>query len=197
MKKMSRGYVMVGLCAAGLAVAITGCSDKSDESPATLPKNQPPEKVTPCWSNNWDIFVTELATVMDKNNYFIDNVNEAFSGKQVVWEGRVVEIESPPFVRIGMTPMNLRGATLERLLLRLTDSEWDTWKEVSVGDVITFTTTLDKGILRPECVLAWMQGMGPNAGKTTAWVNAKGGKCLRINPKNTDVPVEESEKGGK
>jgi len=147
----------------------------------------------PAWTTDWSAFVKQLSVEVTKDNYFVGNVNTAFSCKGVKWSGKVTEIKKPTtpdesgLIRIAMKPevlkMQSSNPTLDKLTLTPEASEWDSWKAVSVGDTVEFSTTLDEGVFVPKCVLSYMQGMGPNAGKTMAWVNTKGAKCLGVQPK--------------
>jgi hypothetical protein len=141
------------------------------------------------WATDWPTFVKRLSAEAAKDNYFVGNVNAAFSGKKVKWAGKVTEIEGPKkdgdsgMIRLSMKPEKLElksGApTLDSLVLTPDGDEWKTWRSVSVGETVLFTTTLDEGSLVPKCVLMKMDGMGPNAGKTIVWINTKGGSCLK------------------
>jgi hypothetical protein len=136
------------------------------------------------WARDWSAFVQELSVQVSKSANFVTNVNEAFSGKPVEWSGTVKEIKRPAktgesgLIRLAMKPETLvmtGRPTLDSLNLTPSDEEWKSWAAVSVGDTVTFTTTLDEGTLVPKCVLAYLVGMGTNAGKFAAWVNTKGG----------------------
>jgi hypothetical protein len=140
------------------------------------------------WTDDWPSFVNRLATEVAKENYFVGNVNDAFLDKVVRWEGTISEIKRPSgddsgLVRLDMEPQELKmksgTPTLDSILLTPKPSEWGTWEGVSVGDKVKFTTTLTTSSWAvPKCVLSYMQGMGPNAGKTRAWINTGGGKNL-------------------
>jgi hypothetical protein len=147
----------------------------------------------PTWTTDWSAFVKQLSNEVTKDNYFVGNVNTAFSGKKVKWVGKVTEIKKltkpgeSGSIRIAMKPevVKMSGSpTLDNLTITPEDTEWDSWKEASIGDTVEFSTTLDEGSFLPKCVLTYMVGMGQNVGKTVAWINTKGGKCLRVNPKS-------------
>lgn len=141
------------------------------------------------WTTDWSAFVQQLSVAVSKDASFVSNVNEAFSGKMVTWEGTVAEIKRPAkpgesgLVRVSMKPerLTMTGTpTLDSLALTPEDADWETWKSVSVGDTVSFGTTLDEGSFLPRCVLTYLVGVGPNAGKTAAWINTKGAKCLHV-----------------
>lgn len=146
------------------------------------------------WSTNWSAFVKKLSAELSKSEDYVDNINAAFKGKKVTWTGEVAKIERPQkagdsgVIRLSMKPEALAPksgtpVTLDGLVLEPAAGEWETWRSVSVGDTVRFTTTLDDGTFVPKCVLSILQGMGPNTGKTLAWVNTKGGSSLRVVPK--------------
>jgi len=145
------------------------------------------------WLTDWSAFVKQLSIEVTKDKNFVGNVNNAFSGKSVEWVGKVTEIKKSTkpgessLIRLAMKPEALKmsgSPTLDNLTLIPEDNEWDSWKTASVGDSVRFSTTLDEGSFLPKCVLIYMVGMGQNAGKTVAWINTKGGKCLGVNPKS-------------
>jgi len=177
MSEMNRSMQIVCL-ALGLCATVCNGEEKSGD---------------PAWTTNWTAFVKQLSVEVTKDNYFVGNVNTAFSGKGVKWTGKVTEIKKPTkpdesgLIRIAMKPevlkMQSSNPTLDKLTLTPEASEWDSWTAAAVGDTVEFSTTLDEGVSLPKCVLSYMQGMGANAGKTVAWINTKGGKCLGINTK--------------
>ena len=163
-----------------------------NRSPAPTPRpKRPAAKTTAAkWTNDWSIFVKELSAAATKDNYFVGNVNSAFSGKRVQWTGKVTEIEQPEkagdsgCIRLAMKSerlvMKSGSPVLDSLILAPEAGEWKSWQEVSVGTVVEFSTVLDEGSLAPACVLVKMDGMGSNAGKVIAWINTKGGICRGV-----------------
>ena len=147
-------------------------------------------KITCTWTNNWSAFVKELSGQVAKDNYFVGNVNSAFSGKRVEWNGTVTEIKRPEksdesgLIRLSMKTetlvMKSGSPILDRLVMTPDGDEWATWETVSVGSVVVFATTLDEGEFVPKCVLSKMDGMGANAGTVRAWINTKGGSCRKV-----------------
>jgi hypothetical protein len=149
----------------------------------------PPDGSPEAWATDWPTFVKRLSVEVAKDNYFVGNVNAAFSGKKVEWTGKVTEINRPEkdgdsgLIRLSMKSEKLElqsGApNLDSLVLTPDGDEWKTWTSISAGEEVRFRTTLDEGSLVPKCVLMKMDGMGPNAGKTIVWINTKGGSCLK------------------
>jgi hypothetical protein len=141
------------------------------------------------WATDWSAFVKRLSAEATKQDYFVDNVNAAFSGKKVTWTGSVTKIEPPKnesdsaliFLSMKSVKLELKSGpqTLDRLTLVPKGDDWKTWKSVTVGDTVLFTTTLDHSDAFP-CVLAKMNGFGSHAGETIVWINTKGGSCLKI-----------------
>jgi hypothetical protein len=157
-------------------------------TPGTGPAGE--QKASISWSNDWSIFVNELSEKVAKDNNYVYNVDEAFNGKTVEWTGKVGEIKRPnaaedlASITLSMKPERLTfmlgAVTLERLTLKPTTGEWETWKSISVNDTVIFRTTLDKGTIPPECVLTKLDMAGANEGKVIAWINTKGGSCLKV-----------------
>jgi hypothetical protein len=133
--------------------------------------------------------VKELSKEVVKDDSYASNVDRAFDGKTVEWTGKVKQIRRPekdeksPGIEFSMKPETLvlnksKTVTLEKLNVQPADDEWETWKSVTVGDTVVFRTTLNSSSAAFP-VLMVMQGMGVNAGTTAAWINTKGGSCLK------------------
>lgn len=142
------------------------------------------------WTNDWSAFVKELSSEVARDNYFVGNVNRAFSGKKVEWTGTVTEIKRPSkatesaLIRLSMKTENLLmksgSPVLDSLVVTPDADEWKTWDGVAAGSMVMFATTLDEGELLPRCVLCKMDGMGVNEGKVVAWINTRGGVCQKV-----------------
>lgn len=141
------------------------------------------------WTTDWSAFIKKLSAEATKHDYFVSDVNEAFSGKKVTWTGSVTKIDQPKsesdsgLVRLSMKSAKLElksgPQTLDALTLRPKADEWKTWKQITAGDTVSFTTTLDEGELW-RSVLVKMDGTGSHAGETVVFVNTKGGTCLKV-----------------
>ena len=147
------------------------------------------------WLTDWSAFAKKLSAQVQKDNYFVDNVNAAFSGKKVTWTGAVTKIEPPAkdgdsgLVSVSMTPEKLgmkSGAPiLDHLNLQPGGEEWKAWKSVSVGDTVSFATTLDEGTFAPKCVLSKLDGMGSHTGEVIVWINTRGAAVLKVVPRHS------------
>jgi hypothetical protein len=154
-------------------------------------------KQNAAWATNWSAFVAELSTHVAQHYNFVSNVNNTFDGKVVTWTGKFIETKLLEkgnlrlrLVRIAMKPENLMLAsgstaltsgstTLDSLALKPDASEWRTWEAVSVGDTVNFTTTLEKSGIPNKCVLNTMEYNNAGTWELRAWVNTKGGTCLK------------------
>ena len=159
-------------------------------------------KQYPAWAANWSAFVTELSNQVAKAYVpgfavtWVSNVNNTFDGKVVTWSGKFIkrsEKGDSRYVRVAMEPEKVdlgKGGTALgsgrgtiHLVLKPVASEWQTWEAVSAGDTVTFTTTLDKEsggvIMEPKCVLETASFNRAGTWELEAWVNTKGGACLK------------------
>lgn len=151
------------------------------------------------WTNDWSMFVTELTKQIAKNSFYAYNVNSTFNGKEVVWTGIVAELNTQtsdskePYVRLAMKPEQISSApgtpSIESLTVKPRADEWSTWKNVSIGDTVVFRTVLDDDASFPittmRGVFVLLLGTAENNFEAIAWVNTKGGTCLRSGPQRT------------
>lgn len=154
-------------------------------SGSTVP---PVGKALAVWTSDWTAFVEELTKLVAKDNYYVNNVNSVFLGKKVVWTGTVTEIKRSSLIRLSMAPATLGRDRLDSLSLQPQD--WVSWNNVSVGDKVVFSTTLDGGEFAPKCVLMKLIGQGVKSGNNLLWINTKGGDCLRKSPQRVESDQE-------
>ena len=165
-------------------VVTNRCAGSGNGSSSLVSTNVPDRPVEP-WRSDWYAFVAQLSAVASENEDYSDRVKSAFGGKTVTWEGRVSQVEPPKTiggtadiqmaVKPAILSVGYNKMTVESLRLMPQGIEWDSWKTVSVGSDVVFTTRV-----HPTCVFVVMVGMGANAGKSHAIIQTDGAKCVGI-----------------
>lgn len=144
------------------------------------------------WTKNWSAFVKQIALVSPKpGESFARSANIVFHGSRVTWTGKVTQIDQPQEAgksgRIGFS-MNTETLALQDsgkvgfldLQLRPEGDEWKTWGSVSVGDTVSFATTLDKGETYVLSFFKFFNQPEPLGSGEFILVHTKGGSCLKI-----------------
>ena len=138
-------------------------------------------KSSNAWVTDWSEFVNRSRVELP--------TTAVFQGKKVTWTGKVSEIVQPEKasesgrIRVSMTSaapaLRVSGIPypFEDLSLHPEGAEWNTWKSVSVGDTVSFTTTLD-GTSNPLggqvlTLFTW-------SGGGMFSIYTKGGSCLKV-----------------
>lgn len=137
----------------------------------------------------WPEFVKHLSKVYLQQGNFEANVNAAFSGKKATWTGKVLKADNHSSFSLEMKPdkivVNLGGgntgnAAIQNLEIRPEGAEAKAWAAVSVGDTVSFTTTII-ATGSPKCVVSSFVMSGPEGVRDVlVFINTKGGALQKV-----------------